>query len=102
MILPAGHPKRDRWGGRRASSPTLSFTLSRTAPELRKISIAGSMFSHEKLQVYAKALDFAAKAAGWTTAWDNRHAFIEHLDRAAESILSNLAEAARQSEQKTD
>ena len=54
------------------------------------------MFDHEKLQVYVKALDFAAKAAAWTTTWDKKHALVDHLSRAAESILLNLAEAARQ------
>jgi four helix bundle protein len=54
------------------------------------------MFAHEKLQVYREALDFAAKAAVWTTAWDKRHALVDHLSRAAESVVSNLAEAARQ------
>jgi len=53
------------------------------------------MFAHEKLQVYGKALDFAAKAAAWTSTWDKRHALVDQLDRAAESVLSNLAEAAR-------
>ena len=28
------------------------------------------MFDHEKLQVYGKALDFAAQAAAWTSTWD--------------------------------
>ena len=54
------------------------------------------MFSHEKLQVYAKALDFTAIAAAHTATWDKSHAFIDHLDRAAESVLCNLAETARQ------
>src|SRR5437660_8570410 len=53
------------------------------------------MFDHEKLQVYGKALDFAAKAAAWTSTWDKRHALVDHLSRATESILLNLAEAAR-------
>jgi four helix bundle protein len=54
------------------------------------------MFAHEKLQVYGRALDFAAKAATWTTTWDKRHALVDHLARASESVLANLAEAARQ------
>ena len=54
------------------------------------------MFAHEKLEVYGKALDFAARAAVWVNSWDKRHALVDHLGRAAESILSNLAEAARQ------
>src|SRR6059036_3526276 len=54
------------------------------------------MFAHEKLQVYGKALDFAAKAAAWTSTWDRKHALVDHLSRATESIALNLAEAARQ------
>ena len=54
------------------------------------------MFDHEKLQVYGKALDFAAKAGAWTSTWDKKHALVDHLSRGTESILLNLAEAARQ------
>ncbi len=54
------------------------------------------MLSHEKLQVYGKALEFAARAAVWCTTWDKKHALVDHLSRAAESILLNLAEAGRQ------
>jgi hypothetical protein len=49
------------------------------------------MFDHEKLQVYGKALDFTAKAAVWTSTWDKKHALVDHLSRANESILLNLA-----------
>ena len=59
------------------------------------------MFDHEKLQVYGKALDFAAKAAAWTSNWDKKHALVDHLSRATESIVLNLAEAARQSERQS-
>ena len=54
------------------------------------------MFDHEKLRVYRKALDFAAKAAAWTSTWDKKHALVDHLSRATESIALNLAEATRQ------
>jgi four helix bundle protein len=54
------------------------------------------MFAHEKLQVYRKALDFSAKAAAWTSTWHKKHALVDHLSRATESIVLNLAEAARQ------
>jgi four helix bundle protein len=54
------------------------------------------MFSHEKLQVYSKGLAFAAKAAAWASNWDNKHAVVDHLSRAAESVVLNIAEAARQ------
>ena len=49
------------------------------------------MFAHEKLQVDGKALDFAAQAATWTSTWDKKHALVDHLSRATESILLNLA-----------
>jgi len=48
------------------------------------------MFDHEKLQVYGKALDFAAKAAVWISTWDKKHALVDHLSRATESILLRL------------
>jgi four helix bundle protein len=54
------------------------------------------MFAHEKLHVYAKAVEFAAKAIVWTGAWNKKHALVDHLSRATESILLNLAQAARQ------
>lgn len=54
------------------------------------------MFAHEKLQVYGKALNFVAKAATWTSTWDKRHALVDQLSRATESIVLNLAEAVRQ------
>jgi len=34
------------------------------------------MFAHEQLQVYGKALDFAAQAASWTSTWDKKHALV--------------------------
>ena len=34
--------------------------------------------------------------AGWTNTWDKKHALVDHLSRATESILLNLAEAVRQ------
>jgi hypothetical protein len=37
------------------------------------------MFAHEKLQAYGKALDFAAKAAAWTSTnatQDKRRAYL--------------------------
>jgi hypothetical protein len=38
------------------------------------------MFDHEKLQVYGKALDFAAKAGTWTSTWDKKHALVDQRD----------------------
>lgn len=54
------------------------------------------MFAHEQLQVYAKALAFAAKASSWGRSWDRKHALVDQLSRATESVVVNLAEAARQ------
>src|SRR2546423_11179229 len=54
------------------------------------------MLAHEKLQVYGKALDFYSRAAALAGVWDKKHALVDHLSRASESILLNLAEAARQ------
>ena len=53
------------------------------------------MFAHEKLQVYAKALRFAAGAVAWVNvgqATRNRKPFAQSV----ESVVANLAEAARQ------
>jgi len=48
------------------------------------------VFSHEKLNVYRKALICAAELIGCSRTWDKRHALVDHLVRAAESI--NIAE----------
>ncbi|PWU12154.1 MAG: hypothetical protein C5B50_22020 [Verrucomicrobia bacterium] len=53
------------------------------------------MFSHEKLNVYTKALDFVTRTSVLIGDWDKKHAFVDHLSRASESILLNLAQGAR-------
>jgi len=53
------------------------------------------MLAHEKLQVYGKAVKAAAQAFTLCSGWDKRHALVDHLSRASESIVVNLAEAAR-------
>lgn len=53
------------------------------------------MFAHEKLHVYGKALAFVAAASAFSAGWDKRHAVVEQLDRASDSLIVNLAEAAR-------
>jgi len=53
-------------------------------------------FAHEQLQVYGKALAFSAKASAWTGSWSKKHALVSQFYRASESLLLNLAEAARQ------
>jgi four helix bundle protein len=54
-----------------------------------------SMLAHENLQVYGKVLKVAAQAFTLSSSWDKRHALVDHLSRASESIVLNLAEAAR-------
>src|SRR5262249_45272231 len=53
------------------------------------------MFSHQKLSVYQKALHCVAALARDSRAWEKRHAFVDHLLRASESILMNLVEGTR-------
>ena len=52
-------------------------------------------FAHEKLSIYQKALEFFAHAQAHIASWSKQHAFVDHLLRASESILFNLAEAVR-------
>jgi hypothetical protein len=52
-------------------------------------------FPHEKLQVYAHALSFARMAAALIDSWPSVMAVCGQLDRATESIVTNLAKAAR-------
>jgi four helix bundle protein len=63
---------------------------------LKLVQSLSQTFAHENLEVYRKALAFAAKAVVWTNAWDKKHALVDHLSRATESTVLNLAEAARQ------
>ena len=53
------------------------------------------MLSHEKLKVYGKGLAVVASLAQHSAAWDKRHAVVDQLCRASESIVLNLAEGAR-------
>jgi four helix bundle protein len=53
------------------------------------------MFSHEKLQVYDKALASVASLAQHSASWDKRPSVVDHLLRASESIVRNIAEGAR-------
>ncbi len=52
-------------------------------------------FPHEKLSVYQKALDFFGDIQEYVSSWSKQHAFVDHLIRAAESILFNLVEGVR-------
>jgi len=53
------------------------------------------MFSHQKLEVYRKAVAIAADLGRLAADWDKRQAVVDHLSRASESVVLNLAEAAR-------
>ncbi len=53
------------------------------------------MLAHEKLHVYGKALAFVAAALTLSGTWSKKHAVVDHLDRASESLILNLAEGAR-------
>jgi four helix bundle protein len=52
-------------------------------------------FPHENLEVYSHALSFAKLAAALIDSWPAVFAVCDQLDRAAESIVTNLAKAAR-------
>ena len=52
------------------------------------------MFGHEKLKVYQKGLGFAAISSTLLDGLSRRVAACDHLDRAAESILVNIAHAS--------
>jgi four helix bundle protein len=53
------------------------------------------MLPHEKLQVYGKALALVATVSALSAAWNKKHAVVDQLDRASESLLLNLADGAR-------
>jgi four helix bundle protein len=53
------------------------------------------MFSLEKLKVYDRALAGVAHLAQLSAHWDKRHAVVEQLLRASESMVLNIAEGAR-------
>ncbi len=53
-----------------------------------------TLFGHEKLQVYQKALAFAGKRKILLEGLPRRVAASDHWDRAAESILLNIAHAS--------
>jgi len=53
------------------------------------------MFAHEKLSVYHKVLAFTGYLTGVLPSWDKTYAFVDHLRRAARSILLNLVEGVR-------
>ena len=52
-----------------------------------------SLFAHEKLHIYQRALSFFSVADEMAGQWDAKHAITDHLPRAVESIVANVAEA---------
>lgn len=52
-------------------------------------------FSHEKLSVYQKALNSVGGINAYLNSWPKKFSFINHLDRASESIILNLVEGVR-------
>lgn len=50
-------------------------------------------FNHEKLTVYRRAVGLCARLCEMSAQWDSLHDIRDHLPRAAESIVMNLAEA---------
>ncbi len=53
------------------------------------------MLAHEKLHVYRQTLTFVAATSVFASKWDNKHAVTDQFNRASESLVLNLAEAAR-------
>ncbi len=53
------------------------------------------MLPHEKLQVYEKALACVTSISGLSADWNKRHAVVDHLARAGDSVILNLVEGAR-------
>jgi four helix bundle protein len=74
-------------------SPALDPTLS---PSAGLAELTGlTMFSLEKLKVYDRALASVASLAQLSAHWDKRHAVVDQLQRASESVVLNIAEGAR-------
>ena len=61
----------------------------------RKIRAMGQYFPHEQLDVYGFAVKFAGFADGLLGSWPAFRAVHDQFDRATESILINIAKAAR-------
>ena len=53
------------------------------------------MLAHQKLKVYGKALAVVASLTNHSGQWDKRHAVVDQLGRASESVVLNLAEGVR-------
>jgi four helix bundle protein len=53
------------------------------------------MFTHHKLVVYRKALEWAGSVERISGGWARAHSLVDHFRRASESIVLNIAEGAR-------
>ena len=53
------------------------------------------MLSHHKLKVYGKGVAVVASLGQHLVQWDKRHAVVDQLGRASESIVLNLVEGVR-------
>jgi four helix bundle protein len=53
------------------------------------------MFSIEKLKVYDRAMTSVARLSQLSVCWDKRHAVVDQLVRASESVVLNIAEGVR-------
>ena len=53
-----------------------------------------SVFNHQKLKVYQRALACCAELQALAEPWDSLHAISDHLPRAAEGVVLCLAEAS--------
>ena len=53
------------------------------------------MLSHHKLKVYGKGVAVVASLGKHLVQWDKRHAVVDQLGRASESIVLNLVEGVR-------
>jgi len=61
---------------------------------MRGAASVTQLFGHEKLKVYQKGMEFAAVRSMLINGLTRRVAACDHLDRAAESILLNIAHAS--------
>ena len=50
------------------------------------------MLAHEKLHVYGKALAFVTAVSAFSAVWSKKHAVVDQLDRASDSLILNFAE----------
>jgi hypothetical protein len=51
---------------------------------------------HEKLDVYGEALSYVRRILPLVETWPRTHTVCDQMERAGESVLTNLAHAARQ------